>query len=37
MVQAASTWWLVDPEVPRVTLVRHLSTLLWDGLDRTTA
>jgi AcrR family transcriptional regulator len=37
MVQAASTWWLVDPEVPRATLVGHLSTLLWDGLDRTTA
>jgi hypothetical protein len=37
MVQAASTWWLVDPEVPRTTLVDHLSTLLWDGLDRTTA
>lgn len=37
MVQAASTWWLVNPEVPRATLVDHLSTLLWDGLDRTTA
>lgn len=37
MVQAASTWWLVNPEVPRATLVGHLSTLLWDGLDRTTA
>src|SRR6266508_3191450 len=37
MVQAASTWWLVSPQVPRTTLVDHLSTLLWDGLDRTTA
>ncbi len=37
MVQAASTWWLVHPEVPRATLVEHLSTLLWDGLERTTA
>lgn len=37
MVQAASTWWLVSPEVPRAMLVDHLSTLLWDGLDRTTA
>ena len=37
MVQAASTWWLVNPEVPRATLVEHLSALLWDGLDRTTA
>jgi AcrR family transcriptional regulator len=37
MVQAASTWWLVHPEVPRAQLVEHLSTLLWDGLDRTTA
>jgi AcrR family transcriptional regulator len=37
MVQAASTWWLVHPEVPRAKLVEHLSTLLWDGLDRTTA
>jgi AcrR family transcriptional regulator len=37
IVQAASTWWLVSPEVPRATLVEHLSTLLWDGLERTTA
>jgi len=37
MVQAASTWWLVSPEVPRAALVEHLSTLLWDGLDRNTA
>jgi AcrR family transcriptional regulator len=37
MVQAASTWWLVSPDVPRARLVDHLSTLLWDGLDRTTA
>jgi AcrR family transcriptional regulator len=37
MVQAASTWWLVHPDVPRARLVEHLSTLLWDGLDRTTA
>src|SRR6266516_2679718 len=37
MVQAASTWWLVSPEVPRPALRDHLSTLLWDGLDRTTA
>jgi AcrR family transcriptional regulator len=37
IVQAASTWWLVHPEVPRAQLVEHLSTLLWDGLDRTTA
>src|SRR6266498_1422790 len=37
MVQAASTWWLVSPEVPRAALRDHLSTLLWDGLDRTTA
>jgi hypothetical protein len=37
MVQAASTWWLVNPEVPRSRLVEHLSTLLWDGLDRATA
>ncbi len=37
MVQGASTWWLVHPEVPRATLVERLSTLLWDGLERTTA
>jgi AcrR family transcriptional regulator len=37
IMQAASTWWLVHPEVPRATLVDHVSTLLWDGLERLTA
>ncbi len=37
IMQAASTWWLVHPEVPRATLVSHVSTLLWDGLERLTA
>jgi AcrR family transcriptional regulator len=37
MVQAASTWWLVHPEVPRAELVDRVSALLWDGLERQTA
>jgi AcrR family transcriptional regulator len=36
IMQAASTWWLVHPEVPRAALVDHVSTLLWDGLERLT-
>jgi AcrR family transcriptional regulator len=37
IMQAASTWWLVHPEVPRAALVDHVSTLLWDGLEQLTA
>ncbi len=37
IMQAASTWWLVHPEAPRAALVDHVSTLLWDGLERLTA
>ncbi|HZD69876.1 MAG TPA: TetR/AcrR family transcriptional regulator [Actinomycetes bacterium] len=36
IMQAASTWWLVHPEVPRAKLVEHVCTLLWDGLERST-
>jgi AcrR family transcriptional regulator len=36
IMQAASSWWLVHPEVPRATLVDHVSTLLWDGLEQLT-
>ena len=36
IMQAASTWWLVHPEVPRARLVDHVCTLLWDGLERLT-
>src|ERR671930_593638 len=32
IMQAASTWWLVHPEVPRARLVDHVCTLLWAGL-----
>jgi AcrR family transcriptional regulator len=37
IMQAASSWWLVHPEVQRAALVDHVSTLLWDGLERLTA
>jgi AcrR family transcriptional regulator len=36
MLQGASTWWLVHPEVPRATVVERLRALLWDGLERLT-
>ena len=36
MLQGASTWWLVHPEVQRATVVERLRALLWDGLERLT-
>jgi AcrR family transcriptional regulator len=36
MLQGASTWWLVHPEVPRAMVVERLRAQLWDGLERLT-